>query len=167
MGSINMENLPSPTSKPAMGTIIPKGHYHAKIVKSEMKSPKDESRPDYFSAECDITDPVSNTAMGKFWINLFESDAPLVKWQLSRFIYALQLPIQGSFELKDLTKMVNGKELEIDIKPEVRNDDKPPQRSVVDIDADCYYPVGTPTMAAAEAVFAPETAQAPPVMASY
>lgn len=131
-----------PKTKPAMNTIIPKGSYIATIVKSEMKTPKTLGRPDYFSAECDITDPASNTGMGKFWINLFESDAPLVRYQLGRFINALGLDLVGEFELKDLTKMVNGKKLVVDICPE----DKPdPQRSVVDISADCFYPLSDKT----------------------
>lgn len=134
--AINMNSIP--TQKPAMSAIIPKGSYVAKIVKAQMKTPKDDSKPDYFSAECDITDPSSNTAMGKFWINLYESEAPLVRYQLGRFIKALNLNIQGEFELKDLTKMVNNKSLIVDICPE----DKPePQRSVVDISAECFYPV--------------------------
>lgn len=165
MGKINFNALA--TEKPSMGTLIPKGHYLAKIKKAEMRTPKDPNKADYFSAECDITDPVSNTPMGKFWINLFESDAPLVKYQIYRFITALKLPIQGEFELKDLTKMVNGKELEVDIMPE----DKPdPQRSVVDISAECFYPAGSlnEASAAAEEVFsATTTEQTPPVMASY
>ena len=134
--AINMNSIP--TSKPAMSTIIPKGSYIAKIVKSEMKQGKDSSKPPYFSAECDITDPASNTSMGKFWINLFESEAQLCRYQLGRFIKALNLNIQGEFELKDLTKMVNNKSLIIDICPE----DKPdPQRSIVDISAECFYPL--------------------------
>ena len=133
--SINMNSIP--TTKPAMNTIIPKGSYIAKIVKSEMKTPK-SGKADYFSAECDITDPASNTPMGKFWINLYESEAQLVRYQLGRFIKALGLNIVGEFELKDLTKMVNGKSLIVDICPE----DKPdPQRSVVDISAECFYPL--------------------------
>ena len=133
--SINMNSIP--TTKPAMSTIIPKGSYIAKIVKSEMKTPK-SGKADYFSAECDITDPASNTYMGKFWINLYESEAQLVRYQLGRFINALNLNIKGEFELKDLTKMVNGKSLIVDICPE----DKPdPQRSVVDISAECFYPL--------------------------
>ena len=162
MAMINMNSLP--TEKPSMGTIIPKGQYLAKIRKAEMKQPKDDTRPMYFTAECDITDPVSGSAMGKFWINLFESEAPLARYQLSRFIKALNLPIQGEFELKDLTKMVVGKELKVDIMPE----DKPePQRSVVDIAANCFYPVVDPALQAAEAVMSAPTEQAPPVMASY
>lgn len=161
MAMIDMNSLPS--EKPSTGAIIPKGQYLAKIKKADMRQPKDDTKPMYFTAECDITDPVSGTPMGKFWINLFESEAPLTRYQLSRFIKALNLPIQGQFELKDLTKMVNGKELKVDICPE----DKPePQRSVVDISAQCFYPVNEPAMQAAEEVLTASNNQ-PPVMASY
>ena len=158
--SINFNTLP--TEKPAIGNVIPKGHYVAKIRKAEMKTPKDDTKPDYFSAECDVTDPASGTAMGKFWINLYESEAALVRYQLSRFIQALRLPIQGEFDLKDLTKMVNGKELEVDIMPEERKDGKDPQRSVVDISNECFYPVGAyqSTDDAIAAVFSGNEAEA-------
>lgn len=131
--AINMNSLP--TEKPSMSSVIPKGCYIAKIVKAEMKTPR-SGKADYFSAECDITDPVSNTGMGKFWINLFESDANLPRYQLARFIRALNLNIQGEFELRDLTKMVNNKSLMVDICP-----DKDNERSIVDITADCFYPL--------------------------
>lgn len=131
--AINMNSLP--TEKPSMSSVIPKGCYIAKIVKAEMKTPR-SGKADYFSAECDLTDPVSNTGMGKFWINLFESDANLPRYQLARFIRALHLNIQGEFELKDLTKMVNNKSLMVDICP-----DKDNERSIVDITADCFYPI--------------------------
>lgn len=131
--AINMNSLP--TEKPSMSSVIPKGSYIAKIVKAEMKTPK-SGKADYFSAECDITDPASNSHMGKFWINLFESEANLPRYQLARFIKALGLNIQGEFELKDLTKMVNNKSLVVDICP-----DKDNERSIVDISADCFYPL--------------------------
>ena len=148
--AINMNSLP--TSRPSMSSIIPKGCYLAKIVKSEMRTPKPKENgvqgPDYFVAECDITDPASNTGMGKFWINLYESNANLPRYQLRRFIEALNLNIQGEFELKDLTKITTGKSLLVDICPE----DKPnPQRSIVDISADCFYPVETKNTADAVA----------------
>lgn len=132
--AINMNSLP--TEKPSMSAVIPKGCYICKIVKSEMKPSKTPKKPDYFSAECDVTDPVSNTGMGKFWINLFESEANLPRYQLARFIKALGLNIVGEFELKDLTKMVNNKSLMVDICPNKEGD-----RSVVDITADCFYPI--------------------------
>lgn len=134
-----------PTEKPSMSSVIPKGCYIAKIVKAEMKTPK-SGKADYFSAECDITDPVSNTGMGKFWINLFESNANLPRYQLARFIRALNLNIVGEFELKDLTKMVNNKSLMVDICP-----DKDNERSIVDISADCFYPLELNTRDAVEA----------------
>lgn len=142
MAMINMNSIP--TEKPGMSNLIPKGTYLAKITKADMKQGKDTSKPPYFSAECDITDPASNTGMGKFWINLYESDAPLCRYQLGRFIKALNLNIQGEFELKDLTKMVNNQALLVDICPE---DADKPQRSVVDISAECFYPLEASTEA--------------------
>lgn len=143
--SINMNSLPDPNQKPAIGNVIPKGRYIAKIAKAMMKTPKPRTDgstgPDYLVAECDITDPVSNTRMGKFWINLYESEAPLVRYQLARFINATGIRISGEFELKDLTKLVNGKQLMVDIKPEEKKDGSAPTRSIVDIDAECFYPL--------------------------
>lgn len=134
--AINMNSIP--TEKPSMNTIFPKGCYQATIVKAEMKQGKNETKPPYFSAECDIVDPVSGTNMGKFWIPLYDSEAQLCRYQIGRFIKALNLNIKGEFELKDLTKMVNGKSLLVDICPE----DKPdPQWNIIDISAECFYPL--------------------------
>lgn len=136
MGMINFNSLP--TENTSQYAVIPKGSYIAKIVKSEMKTPSQERgpRPDYLNVECDITDPASNSGMGKFWIRLFESEANLPRFQLRKFIEALNLRITGEFELKDLTKMINGKSLIVDICP-----DKEGKQSVVDISADCFYPL--------------------------
>lgn len=166
MGKINFNTLPDENS--GNNSIIPKGKYRAKIAKSEMKTPNQDKgpKPDYFSAECDVTDPASGTPMGKFWINLYESNANLCQWQLKKFIEALSLPIEGEFELKDLTKMVNGKELMVDIK--VEQDNRGNDRSVVDINAgDCFYPVANDSVI--ENVFTPPTTGAaePAVMSQY
>ena len=173
MGLINMDTLPNPNQKPANGTLIPKGMYHAKIVKAEMKTPR-SGKADYFSAECNITDPNSGAQMGKFWINLYESEAPLVRYQLSRFIYATGLKISGAFELKDLTKMVPGRELMIDICPEDRKDGAAPQRSVVDVSAECFYPINVlpseeeePDAVFRNAVSTPAVEAAPTMQANY
>lgn len=140
--AINFNSLP--TTKPGQSAVFPKGQYIATIKKAEMKQPKDETKPMYYTAECDITDPISKTMMGKFWINLFESEAVLPMFQLGRFIKALNLPITGEFELKDLTKITVGKQLLVDICPENRTDGKPPQRSQVDVSAECFYPITSP-----------------------
>lgn len=142
---INFNTLP--TEKPSMGNIIPKGQYKAKIEKAEMKQSRNESKPPYLSIQFDLTDTVSNMPMGKIWAILTESDKALPLYQLSRFIQALKLPITGNFELKDLTKMIPGKELLVDVMPEKRDDGKEPERSVVDVfSGQIFYPV-EPTIA--------------------
>lgn len=172
MGIINFNSLPDPNEKPANGTVIPKGMYLAKIVKAEMRTPR-TGKADYFSAECNIIDPTSGASMGKFWINLYESEAPLVRYQLSRFIFATGLRISGDFELKDLTKMVTGRELMVDICPEDRKDGGTPQRSVVDVSAECFYPTDVmPVDDAPDAVFrnavsTPAVETAPVMQANY
>ena len=167
---INFNSLP--TEKPAMGFVIPKGQYIATINKSEMRQGKDTTKPPYLSLELDITDEMSNTNMGKVWAILTESEQPLPRYQLQRFINALSLPITGEFELKDLTKMVNGKKLKVDIVPEERTDGKEAQRSVVDIMAgDIFYPIA-PAMTAMpvdeDTPFAADpVTEAAPVMSAY
>ena len=168
---INFNSLP--TEKPAMGFVIPKGQYVATINKSEMKQGKDTTKPPYLNIELDITDEVSNTNMGKVWAILTESEQPLPRYQLQRFINALNLPITGEFELKDLTKMINGKKLKVDIAPEERTDGKEAQRSVVDIMAgDIFYPIA-PAVAAMpvdeDTPFAvdPQSEAQPQVMSAY
>lgn len=164
MGMINFNTLPKENA--SQYAVIPKGSYLAKIVKSEMKTPKTPGKPDYLSVECDITDPASNSGMGKFWINLFESEANLPRFQLRRFIEALKLNITGEFELRDLTKMINGKELVVDICPNKEGD-----RSVVDVSADCFYPLTADERSIVDeeinAVFtAPATAEPVPTRAA-
>ena len=168
MGVINFDTLPS--EKAPMGNVYPKGRYLATIKKAEMKEPKDNTanKPMYLSIEMDLIDPDSNTRMGKFWMNLTESEKNLPRYQLKRFITALKLPIQGEFTLKDLTKMVVNKQLMVDVTPEERTDGKPPQRSVLDINAgDIFYPVTEPeeTLDVNNVFFPPE--QEAVTMSSY
>ena len=87
--AINFNSLP--TEKPAMGTIIPKGMYVGTIKKAEMRQPKDESKPEYLNLEIDVTDPVSQMNLGKIWVILTESEAPLPRYQLSRFTLMEQI----------------------------------------------------------------------------
>lgn len=168
--SINFNSLP--TEKPAQGTVIPTGQYIGTIKKAEMKQPKDEKRPPYLNLEIDIVDEASATEMGKLWAVLSESEHPLPRYQLSRFIQALNLPITGEFELKDLTKMVVGKQLKLDVTPEDRNDGKEPQKSVVDVSAEIFYPLNTTANTTDDIDFpdpmpANTTQEQPAAMSSY
>lgn len=139
--AINFNSLPK--EKPATSFVIPKGQYVGTIKKAEMKQPKDTSKPEYLSVEMECTDPDTQAAVGKLWIILTESEAALARFQLSRFITALELPITGEFELKDLTKIIVNKSLLVDVIPEENKDGKPAQRSILDINAgNIFYPIG-------------------------
>ncbi len=142
--AINFNELP--TEKPAMGTVVPAGQYLATIADATMKTGNDETKPPYLSVQLDLTDEASATPVGKIWAIFTESEKPLPRYQLSRLIKALSLPITGSFELKDLTKMIKGKKMLVDVVPEKRTDGKAPERSVVDISAEMYYPYTENTM---------------------
>lgn len=138
--SINFNSLP--TEKPSNGALIPKGQYIATIEKAEMKQGKDETKPPYLNLQLGIMDEASETEMGKVFTILTESEHPLPRFQLSRLIKSLHLPIEGEFELKDLTKMVVGKKMRVDIVPEDTKDDEKPTRSIVDINAgNIFYPL--------------------------
>lgn len=137
---INFNSLP--TDKPSQSQIIPKGTYKAKVEKAEMKQGKDPAKPPYLNIQMDVSDTTSGTPMGKLFMILTESEAPLPRYQLGRFIKALKLPITGDFELKDLTKMVVNKELIVDIMPEDKKDGSAPQRSIVDVfSGEIFYPI--------------------------
>ena len=138
MSLINFNELPQ--DKPGMGAIIPTGQYIGKIEKAEMKVGKNENNPPYLNLQIEVTDPESNTVMGRIWAILTESEKNLPRYQLRRFIEALGLTNLQSFELKDLTKIVVNKKLLVDITPEERTDGKPPQKSVVDISGEIFYP---------------------------
>ena len=136
---INFNELPQ--EKPGVNGVIPKGNYIAKIEKAEMKIGKDETKPPYLNLQLEITDPASQTVVGKVWTILTETPKDFPRYQLRRFIEATGLTTLEKFELKDLTKLVVNKRIMVDITPEERTDGKEPQRSVVDISGGLFYPI--------------------------
>lgn len=131
---INFDTLPNdkPLSNAKPGT------YFAKIEKAEMKAPKDPTKNAYLSITFALTTKDGKSA-GKLFDILTESDHALVQYKLKRFILALELPLTGAFELADLTKVVQGKELIVDI-TEDKKSEQP--RMVVDVFKDrIYYPL--------------------------
>lgn len=137
---INFNALPA--EKPAMGgSMIPKGQYIATIEKAEMKQGQDASRPPYLNLQLDIMDEASEAKLGKVFHILTESNHPLPMFQLKRIIEALNLPITGEFELKDLAKMIQGKKIKVDVAPEKAEEGKVATRSVVDVfSGQIFYP---------------------------
>lgn len=131
---INFDNLPS--NKPL--TSLEPGTYFGTIEKAEMKTPKDPSKKQYLSITYGLTTKDGRPA-GKLFDILTESDHELVRYKLKRFILALELPLQGAFELSDLTKIVVGKKLILDITKDAKSEQP---RMVVDMFKDkVFYPV--------------------------
>jgi hypothetical protein len=76
----------------------------------------------------------------KIWDNFYESEKPLLRYKLRQFIIALGLHLAGTFELKDIAKIVVNKKLIIAIKTEQNG--SYPARNVVDaFDDSIFYPM--------------------------
>ena len=130
---INFDSLP--TTKPVQ--TIPEGRYTAVVASAEMKNSKDPDKPPYLNMRLDILDPKGNK-LGSVFDILSESPAQLVRYKLHRFITALGLTLTN-FELKDLTKIIVNKMLEVDLK--IEQQEGYAARTVVDaLTNEIYYP---------------------------
>jgi hypothetical protein len=83
---------------------------------------------------------------GKIFDILSESEKDLIRYKIQRFITALNIPITGSFELKDLTKIVVGKKLILNVTiddPKKKDPNSPySAKAVVDVfKGMIYYPI--------------------------
>lgn len=133
--AIDFSKLPG--SKPSSN--VPKACYIGVIESAEMKAPKnDPTKKKYLNMRLGLSTP-DGKSVGKIFDSLFDSDAALAQFKLSRFITALELPITGDFELADLTKMIVNKRLLVDVCPE-KKDGQPTGRDTVDVfTGDIYY----------------------------
>ena len=128
-----------PTNKPT--NVIKKGSYYATIEVAEMRQPKDPTKPLYLNLLLALKDG-SGKSVGKIYDILTETDKPLLKYKLSRFIKALKLEnTLTTFELSDLCKIIKNKELIVDVIPEKQNNEET-GRTVVDVFTnEIYYPI--------------------------
>ena len=141
--AINFDTLPG--NNP-MGQLIPEGTYYATIEKAEMKAPKnDTSKPDYLNLQYAITD-ADGKSYGKLFDMLTESDSDVMRYKLKRFITALEIPITGTFNLKDLTKIIVGKRFIVDITIQSDKNGQYADKSVVDVfKNEIFYPLSEAT----------------------
>lgn len=132
--AINFDQLPN---KPVF-TLIEKAKYTAKIEKAEMRTPKvDPSKPMYLSLTLALRD-ADGKSKGKIFDIITESESDYVRFKLRKLLEALDIKLK-KFELKDLPKLLQGKELEVDITIDEKQD---PPRNVVDIfSGEVYYPL--------------------------
>lgn len=130
---INFDSLPN--NKPV--TVIPKGRYLAKIEDAQMKTGKDTSKPDYLNLKYSLK-TIDGKNVGTLFDIIAESEHSLMQYKLKRFLIATGITFTGSFELKDVQKIVIGKEFIVDTTIDVKENQ--PDRSVVDVfTGEIYY----------------------------
>jgi hypothetical protein len=135
---ISFNSLPS--EKP--NKLPEKGKYILTILKAEMKTPSDPKKPDYLNMQLALTNG-NGVGAGNIYDMLSESDNEIVRYKLQRFITALGLEILDTFELKDLCKVIVGKQLIGDITHEKPKEGSPyPPKAIIDVFSDeIYYPM--------------------------
>lgn len=130
---INFDSLPN--NKPV--TVIPKGRYLAKVEDAQMKTGKDTSKPDYLNLKYSLK-TIDGKNVGTLFDIIAESEHSLMQYKLKRFLIATGITFTGSFELKDVQKIVIGKEFIVDTTIDVKENQ--PERSVVDVfTGEIYY----------------------------
>lgn len=131
--SINFDSLPK--QNPGGGSVKP-GLYYAHVEKTEMKQGKDKSKPPYLNLTLKLTDRDGKKA-GTLFDMLMESDSSVIQYKLGRFLRACGIPLVGEMELKDIAKIVAGKDIAVDVKEDEYNGKK---RAAVNLfDNEAYY----------------------------
>ena len=130
--AINYDALPS--TKPQ--NVLPAGYYQATIVKAEMKKSKNTGN-DYLSIQYDLNNGAGIT--GKLFDLQMESEKEFLRYKLQRFLTALKLNLSGSFELRDLCKLINGKKLIVDVS--VEDTDQGKRNAVNSFEHEIYYSI--------------------------
>ena len=69
-----------------------------------------------------------------------ESEKEFLRYKLQRFLTALNLNLSGTFELKDLCKLVNGKKFIVDVTVE-DNAQYGKRNTVNSFEHEIYYPI--------------------------
>lgn len=133
--AINFDSLPN--DKGSAGKLIPQGTYFAKVEAAEMKAPKDPNKPEYLNMRYSLK-TAAGESVGNLFDALYESDHQLLKYKLKRFLLATGIELSGEFELKDLAKLVVGKEFIVDVT--VQSSEGYSDKSVADIfTGEIYY----------------------------
>ena len=138
---INFDGLPqdNPFALPENG--LYKGH----IATAEMKTPKPKMvngesvvGKDYLNLKIELFNE-NNEKKGVIFDILSESDSSVVQYKIGKFAHATGLPTSGSMELKDIAKLVNGKDVGVDVIIDKKGDQP---RAVVDVfSGGVYYTI--------------------------
>lgn len=132
--AINFDKLP--TENPY--ALPPIGIYKAKVTKAEMKTgPKGP----YLNLTLALSD-----GKGRRYGNLFdmvsESGHQVVQYKLGRLVSALKLNLHGMCELRDLAKIIVGREMCVDVTHQPDNRDETQMQAKVRVFAtEIYWPI--------------------------
>lgn len=118
---INFNALPKES-----GSGMKPGPYHCKVVDVKMRDPKqpeDQTAPrkkQYMQLTYELYD-INGNKKGKMFDSFFDSDAQALQYKLGRLNYAAQLNLTTEIELKDLSKLMPGKEYVVITKKQIDN----------------------------------------------
>ena len=133
---INFDNLPK--TNEASFNVLENGTYPCKIKDAKIPVGKD-----YLQVIFTVTG--NNDTTTTIFDNFFDSDKPLPRFKLAQLIRALKIPLTGNFELKDLPKIIVGKELMAAVKQE-QSENYPLKNIINAFDDEIFYPIsGTAT----------------------
>lgn len=132
--AINYDALPS--TKPS--ATVPAGFYKATIIKCEMRTSKSTGNS-YLSVLYNLNNGKED--VGKLYDMQFDSEKEFLRYKLQRFLTALRLDLKGTFELKDLCKLINNKQLVVDITVEPAKDGNPERNAINSFDHEIYYSI--------------------------
>ena len=127
---INFDNLPK--TNEAASAVFENGKYRCHIKDAKIPVGKD-----YLTVVFTVTENSGKTTT--IFDNFFDSEKPLPRYKLAQLIRALRIPLTGNFELKDLPKIIVGKDLMAAIKQE-QNEGYSPRNVIDAFDDEIFYP---------------------------
>lgn len=140
--SINFDSLP--TEQPS--SLMADGKYLFKIKRAELKT-SNTSGGNYLSL-------LLSSSHGNVFDNISDSDKPLARFKLGQFLRALNVHLEGNFELKDLVKILPSKELVAAVATQEAKDGYRAKNIIDAFDEQIFYPAdylaGDNTNAAAD-----------------
>lgn len=121
---------------PKTNYVIPKGQYFGHIESAEMKTSKTGS--EYLNVLWSLK-KADGTSAGKLYDNFSESDNAYVQSKLFTFMQTLNINLGKTFELKDLSKVIVGRNCMVNISVDERDPENP--KSQVNIFDKPYAPM--------------------------
>ena len=103
--ALNFDKLP--TDKPGQSNITD-GQYEAVIFDAKMVQSKSTPGTEYLNVSFKTSDGFVNE-------NYFDSDKPFLQYKLGRLLSACKVQLSGEGSLKDVAKVVKGKQVIIDV----------------------------------------------------